>query len=129
MLKQKNKMKNKLLKFENCFKTWFLNKWGKNSIYLGIMKAYSIPTVPLSVENYYNNVFVRIFRVIGGISVIMVLTKFYLNLPEYLHLFCTIIASIQVTLVMIIFIIKFFYGIYTLIYKKEIFEVRNSPLN
>jgi hypothetical protein len=29
----------------------------------------------------------------------------------------------------IIFIIKFFYGIYLLIYKKEIFEVRNSPLN
>jgi hypothetical protein len=29
----------------------------------------------------------------------------------------------------LIFIIKIFYGIYTLIYKKEIFEVRNSPLN
>ena len=93
------------------------------------MKAYSIPTLPLIVEKYYSNVFVRLFRVIGGISVIMVLTKFYLNLPEYLHLFFTIFASIQVTLVMIIFIIKFCYGIYTLIYKKEIFEVRNSPLN
>lgn len=30
---------------------------------------------------------------------------------------------------MIILIIKFFYGLYTLIYKKEKFEVRNSPLN
>lgn len=72
------------------------------------MKAYSIPTLPVKIENYYNNVFVIIFRAIGGISVIMVLTKFYLNLPEYLHLFFTIIVSIQVTLVMIIFIIKIF---------------------
>ena len=51
------------------------------------MKAYSIPTLPVKIENYYNNVFVIIFRAIGGISVIMVLTKFYLNLPEYLHFF------------------------------------------
>jgi hypothetical protein len=54
---------------------------------------------------------------------------FYLQLPEILHLFCTIIASVHVTQVMIIFIIKTIYSLYTLIYKKEIFEVRNSPLN
>lgn len=40
-----------------------------------------------------------------------------------------ILASIQITQIFLILIIKFFYGIYTLIYKKEKFEIRNSPLN
>lgn len=110
-------------------KTWFFKKWGKNSVYLGIRKAYSIPTLPPKVETLYNHIFFRIFRVIGGTCFLLIVTKFYLNLPEILQLFCTIIGSIQITQVIIIFLIKFCYGIYTLIYKKEIFEVRNSPLN
>ena len=77
-------MKNKMLKFKTCLKTWFLNKWNKrekNSIYLGIMKGYSIPTLPVSVEKFYNHIFVRIFRVIGGISFLLLVTKLYLKLP------------------------------------------------
>ena len=89
------------------------------------MRGYSVSTLPVKVEIFYNNVFIRIFRVIGGISFVMVVTKIYLHLPEYLHLFLTIIAAIQITQMIIILIIKFFYGIYTLIYKKEVFEVRN----
>jgi hypothetical protein len=50
-------------------------------------------------------------------------------LPAFLHLFLSILASIQITQIIIILIIKFFYGLYTIIYKKEKFEIRNSPLN
>jgi len=50
-------------------------------------------------------------------------------LPAFLHLFLSIVASIQITQIIIILIIKFFYGLYTIIYKKEKFEIRNSPLN
>jgi predicted small integral membrane protein len=71
------------------------------------MKGYSISTLPISVEIFYNNISVRIFRVIGGISFLMVVSKTYLNLPENLHLFCTIIAAIQITQI----IIKIFYDI------------------
>lgn len=122
-------IKNKLLNFSTCFKTWFLGKWSKNSIYLGVMRAYSIPTLPAKVERYYNNIFVRIFRFNGGLSFLMVVTNtnFYLQLPKILQLLCAIVASIHVTQVFIIFMIKTFYCFYTLLYKREKFEVRNSP--
>jgi hypothetical protein len=104
-------------------------KWGKNSIYLGFIRAYSIPTLPAKVELFYSHIFVRILRFIGGLSCVLVLTKTHLWLPAYLHLFLSILASIQMTQIIIILIIKIFFGLYTIIYKKEKFEIRNSPLN
>jgi hypothetical protein len=112
-----------------AFKSWFLQKWGKNSFYLGFIRAYSIPTLPAKVELFYSHIFVRILRFIGGLSFLLVVTKLSLILPGFLHLFLAILASIQITQIILILIIKFFYGIYTLIYKKEKFEIRNSPLN
>ncbi len=111
------------------FNTWFQLKWGKNSFYLGFMRAYNIPTLPAKVELIYSHIFVRILRFIGGLACVLVLTKTYLMLPAFLHLFLPILASIQITQIIIILIIKFFFGLYTLIYTKEKFEVRNSPLN
>jgi hypothetical protein len=37
-----NNLKHKWQNFITSFQTWFLKKWGKNSIYLGILKANSI---------------------------------------------------------------------------------------
>jgi len=68
-------------------------------------------------------------RFLGGLSFLLVVTKLYLYLPGFLHWFLTIFASFQITQIILILIIKIFYGIYTLIYKKEKFEIRNSPLN
>jgi hypothetical protein len=110
-------------------KTWFQLKWGKNSIYLGFIRAYNIPTLPAKVELIYSHIFVRILRFIGGLSFLLVVTKIHLILPAFLHLFLSIIASLQITQIIIILIIKIFYGLYTIIYKKEKFEIRNSPLN
>lgn len=92
------------------------------------MKGYNISTLPVKIEKFYNHIFIRILRVIGGISFILVVSKIYLNFPENSHLFLIIIACIQITQIILIFLIKIFYGLYTLIYKKEKFEVRNSPL-
>jgi len=111
------------------FKTWFQLKWGKNSIYLGFIRAYSIPTLPTKVELIYSHIFVKILRFIGGLSCLLVLTKTHLMLPDFLHFLLSVLASIQMTQIIIILIIKFFYGLYTIIYKKEKFEIRNSPLN
>jgi hypothetical protein len=107
------------------FNTWFQLKWGKNPFYLGFIRAYSIPTLPAKIELIYSHIFVRIIRFIGGLSCLLVLTKTHLILPAFLHLFLSILASIQITQIIIILIIKFCYGIYTLIYKKEKFEIRN----
>jgi hypothetical protein len=56
----------------------------------------------------------------GGLFVILVVSKVYLYLPSFFRLLCLIGALIQM---------KLFFGLYTVIYKKEIFEIRNSPLN
>jgi len=75
-------MKNKLLYFRTSFKTWFFEKGSNNSIYLGVIQANSIPTLPVRVESYYNHILVRIFRVLGGISFLMVVTEYSLQLPQ-----------------------------------------------
>lgn len=93
------------------------------------MKGLSIPMLPVKVERLYNNIFVRIFRFIGGVAFLMVISNIFLHLPELLQLFFAIMASIHITQIMIMFIMKSSYGIYTLVFKKELFEVRNSPLN
>jgi|SRR5882762_3485967 len=95
------------------------------------MRAYSIPTLPAKVENYYKKRLVRIFRFIGRVSFWMVATNtnFYLQLPKIVHLLCLIVACIHVTHVIIILLIKFFFCLYILIFERKRFEVRNSPLN
>jgi len=111
------------------FIKWLQLKLAKNFIYLGFIRAYSIPTLPPKLELFYTHIFVKILRIIGGFSCVLVITKTHLMLPSFLHLFLAIVASFQMTQIMIILTIKFFYGLYTLIYKKEKFEIRNSPLN
>jgi hypothetical protein len=117
-------IKNKLLNLRTCFKTGFLEKWRNNFIYLGVMRAYSIPALPERVERYYNNIFVIIFRFTGGLSLLMVVTNtnFYLQLPKILQILCVIVASIHVTQVFIISTIKTFYCLYILRYKREKFK-------
>ena len=115
------RIKNNLLNF----KIWFITKYGQNSLYLGLLRAYSISTLPVKVEKYYNHIFFIIFRVIGGISVLMVLSNFYLDLPNVFTFLCVFVACIHITLVFIIFIIKTFYSLYILIFRREKFEIRN----
>lgn len=104
------KIKTLIKKNVFSFKTWFQLKWGQNSIYLGFIRAYSIPTLPAKVELIYSHIFIRILRFIGGFSCLLVLTKTHLMLPAFLHLFLSILASIQMTQIILILIIKIFYG-------------------
>src|SRR5215813_8719992 len=100
-----------------------------HSIFLAIKKANSVSLLPKKIEILYQNIFVRIFRFIGGICLLIVLTSYYLKIPVYLHNPIIIIGFLQSVQIFIIFIIKICYGFYTLKYKKKEFEVRNSPLN
>jgi len=47
----------------------------------------------------------------------------------YLHIIIITLGCLQSIQIMVIFVIKFIYGIYTLMYKTKEFEVRNSPLD
>lgn len=100
-----------------------------NSILLGIQKGYNIPSLPNSITLFYNNIFIRIFRFIGGISVLTVLFKKHLIFPEYLQNILLIIALLQISLFFIITLIRIVYGLNKLINHPNEFEVRNSPLN
>lgn len=111
--------------FKKITQSSFYIKLTQSSLGKGIKKGLSIPTLPPKIEKYYNLLFVRIFRFIGGITVVLVVTRYHLNLPEYLHLSIAILASVQMLSIVIIFLIKIFYGLYIFLYKKEIFEVRN----
>lgn len=99
------------------------------SIILGIKKGYNIPSLPNSITIFYNNIFIRIFRFIGGISVLTVLFKKHLILPEYLQNIILIIALLQISLFFIITLIRIFYGLNKLINHPNEFEVRNSPID
>jgi hypothetical protein len=55
----------------------------------------------------------------GGIFVILVVSKVYLYLPSFFRLLCLIGALIQITQVIIIFRMKLFFGLYTDSYLQE----------
>ena len=96
---------------------------------LGFKKAYSISFLPPKVEYYYNLLLIRIFRVIGGFCIVLTLTKNYTLVLEELQIVVLIIASVHITTLIIIQIIKLVYGLYIIIKKPELFEVRNSHYN
>ena len=99
-----------------------------NSVYLGFMRAYNIPILPKKIEIVYSNIYVRILRFIGGVCLLLILTNKHLLLPIYFHNFIIVVGAIQSIQILVIFIIKAFYGLYVLIYKTKDFEVKiNKP--
>jgi hypothetical protein len=95
------------------------------SIILGIKHAWSIPSLPQNFSDFYSHIFTRIFRFIGGVTVLITVTKGYdyIQLHIYFNeLFCKIItistylyASIFINFTVIINLIKIFYTIFLLL--------------
>lgn len=96
---------------------------------LGVIKAYNISTLPLSIERYYTLPVSRVFRFVGGICVGLVITKYYLHFPYVIQLFILVLSLIQMFLIVLISIVRVIYSIYKLIFHSKEFEVQNSPLN
>ena len=44
-----------------------------------------MPMLPKKIENVYSNIYIRILRFIGGLCLLLALTKNYLLLPIFLH--------------------------------------------
>jgi len=99
------------------------------SIKKGVIKAYHLPVLPDNILKLYTHPFCRVFRVIGGISALLVLTKEHLILPYPLNYVVILLALIQLIQIVLISIIKLIFGIRKVIYNPEEFEVRNSPLD
>lgn len=100
-----------------------------NSIKSGIKKGLTVSSLPPKIAIFYSHPLIRILRVIGGFSAVIVLTKNYTFFPYPLDYVLMFLAIIQLFQIVIISIIKITYSIRKLIYKPEEFEVRNSPLD
>ena len=83
--------------------------------------------LPNRVLNIHNHPFTRVFRVLGGISIITFLTKKYLLLPYPFKYMILLIALLHFMYISIISIIKLFYGIRVL--RSNKLEVKNSPVD
>jgi hypothetical protein len=83
--------------------------------------------LPPKVLSIHNHPFIRIFRVIGGISIITFLSKKYLLFIYPFNYIVLLFALLHFMYIAIISIIKLFYGIKVL--KSDKLDVRNSPVD
>ena len=96
----------------------------------GIQKGWSVPTLPVSIANFHNHPITRIFRIIGGLSILITLGKISLNIndiPNYI-LYASNFISI------LFFIYMFGINILRLIHIIKVIgtdklDVKNSPLD
>lgn len=94
---------------------------------IGLKVGWNAPVLPPKVLNFHNNILIIIFRVIGGISILRVLSKKYLLLFllfKFIVLFFALLHFIYIT---IISIIKLWYGFKVL--KSDKLNIRNSPFD
>ncbi len=95
-------------------------------VWIGIKFSFKLPSLPEVVSKFHNHSLIRVFRVSGGLSILMVLSKSELAL-NYLFYIVFPLAFLQFLYIIIINLIKFCYIIY--LWRNKKLEVRNSPLN
>ena len=107
-----------------------VTKLKKTSFAQGVIKGFNVDLLPNSVKFYYHSSGNRIFRVTGGLFTIAIVSKLHLHFDflyiNYIMMFISLLFLVQL---LIINIIRIIYGIYIFLYKKEVYQVRNSPLN
>ena len=103
------------------------NKTILQRIWLGLKLGWNTPMLPNKVLKIHNHPFTRIFRVLGGLSIITFLSKRYLLLFYPFNYLVMIIALLHFMYITVISIIKLIYGIR--IFKSGKLDVKNSPID
>ena len=106
---------------ENNKKTIFQRIW------IGLKVGWNAPMLPPKILSFHNHPFIRIFRVIGGISIITFLSKKYLLFMYPFNYIVLLFALFHFMYIATISIIKLFYGIKVL--RSDKLDVRNSPID
>lgn len=102
-----------------------------SSVKKGIVKGWSLPTLPDHLIKLTSHPLIRIFRVIGGISLLSIITHRYLLFPESMQLYVLFILAV----INFLFLAYHFYLTYHRIrhiylsWKSGVYDVRNSPLD
>ena len=91
----------------------------------GLKLAWNLPSLPTSVDKFHNYPLIRIFRVIGGISILLSSPGWINN--SYIKWIIFVLAMIQFIYIAVISFIKIGYIVY--LWKNKKLEVRNSPIN
>lgn len=103
------------------------NKTILQRIWLGLKLAWKLPSLPSQMDRFHNYPLIRIFRVIGGISIILFLSSSSWIENFYFYWVVFSLAMLQFIYITVISIIKIGYIIY--LWKNKKLEVRNSPLD
>ena len=93
----------------------------------GVKLGIKLSLLPPSVDKFHNYPVIRLFRILGGISILLVLSGSAIVKNSYLFYFVFALAFLQFIYIISISVIKFCYYIYLLKNKK--LQVRNSPLD
>lgn len=106
-----------------------MNKSILNRIWCAIKLGWKLPNLPVSVSKFHNYPLVRIFRLMGGVSIVLFLSPYSSGWLENYLLYWIIfsLAMLQFLYIFIISIVKIFYIFY--LWKNKKLEVRNSPLD
>lgn len=96
-------------------------------IILGLKVGWNAPMLPPKMLNIHNHPFTRIFRVLGGISIITFLSKKYLLFIYPFNYIVLLFALLHFMYIAVISIIKLFFGIKVL--KSDKLDVKNSPVD
>lgn len=94
---------------------------------IGLKVGWNAPMLPEKVANLHNYPFVRVFRIIGGISIITVLSNKHLLLFLPFKFIVLFLALFHFIYIFSISMIKLWYGFKVL--RSDKLNVRNSPLD
>lgn len=95
-------------------------------ITLGLKKGWNTPTLPAAVLEFERNPLIRIFRIIGGISVGTLLWQRYQNLPSFVLYISVIISFIFFIYLIILTLIRINHMWKVL--RGNDLDIKNSPL-
>lgn len=93
----------------------------------GVKLSWNLPSLPTSVNKFHNYPLIRIFRVIGGISILLFLSSPSWIDNSYIKWIIFVLAMIQFLYIAVISFIKIGYIVY--LWKNKKLEVRNSPID
>jgi len=103
-----------------------------NRLLIGFKKGLSVPTLPDHIIVLQNNVFIRILRVLGGLSVILIVThKLNFLGNGILYIICLSICTILTFMFTIYLLYINYYRIKHMykVWKSDDLDVRNSPFD
>ena len=93
----------------------------------GLKAGWNTPMLPLSITTIHNHPFTRIFRVAGGVSILIVLSNNYSHLLAFLQFIFLLLAFLHFIYITCISIAKLVHGFKVL--KSDKLNIPNSPID